>query len=1480
MTPTNVNEAPTALTISSSSCAEETLGATIGTLTGTDPDASSTLTFSVPSGSGYRIIDDSGAKALALAADRKLDLEDASVRGAYASRTVTVTVTDNGSPGLTKTLDVTVTPTNVNEKPTALTISNSTCEEETLGAAIGTLTGTDPDASDNLTYSVPSGSGYQIVSGTTLALANNRKLDVEDASQRGQYASRLVRVTVTDVGGLSTFLDVTVTPTNINDPPSVLTCTVSAFDEETAGATVGTLSASDPDAGDTLSFSVPTTSGYEVTGTTLKLAVGKKLDREDSSVRGDYVSRTVTVTVTDAGGLTKTLDVTLTPDNVNEVPTALTFSQSAFNEETAGATVGTVSGTDPDAGDTLTYSVPTDSGYTVTGTSLKLAAGKKLDLEDSSVRGDYVSRSVTVTVTDAGGLTRTLAVTVTPTNVNEVPTALTFTASAFDEEVAGVTVGTLSGSDPDAGDTLTYSVPGGSGYRIVGGTSLALADGRKLDLENSAVRGDYVSRSVTVTVTDAGGLTKTLDVTVTPVNVNEAPTVLTFTPSAFNEETPGSSVGLLAGTDPDAGDTLTYSVPVGSGYRIVGGTTLALADGKKLDLEDSSIRGDYSSRSVTVTVTDAGGLSTSLAVTVTPTDINEAPNGLTLATQNVSFSEDLETAASVPVTTVLTLVATDPDAGVDFRGNVFALAPSASTDIADRFQVTATGALQRKAGVVFDYETGPTTYTVPIVISDSANPSLKVETSTTVTITPGNDPLWIPSWEVGSVALADPTQAVLIASGLTPRDQDYLTEVTQIGSNDLRLRFALYPIGADATPSRGAGEVDRNLHALGFSLASSSGLTASGDLSSTLQIRVTAADPSSTPVAEVSIEGGDARVLNVVVKGNHASGTPVLTQAQLTSLVQSVTYRVTLAANQTARTVSDIVVEAATQELWNGSRVAWQSWRRISPSTANQRPTLSGAALAGVTVARDSSVTVSKTDLVIGDDYPELGEELLLAYPPLFGQIVGDGGAVIVVGGMIPVSPTTVDPVGGGDFTLRYVPNATGTAVADSFIVQVRDRGVNVNKDGQRTSELYVITVSITPGSNPSVTAVVSSSDVNQPVFRERQTPVSLLPAAAQVNAGSLTQITGWSLFAGPKPTSATVVTLTRPLSRFSVVTGAVSGGTVAVDGQRVTWTADAGDDRAGALIDPLWNGVGRTLLLRLDDGTSLVGATALARAIGFSLDGHRISNNANYADLAIGFVATADPTRFTLALPSVVVQGSADVPVFTPANLVLRVGSSGTVVGVSEVSDADGLADPATWLVSPGSSQLEVLATQVTAPTEITDDAPARYRITWALTPSAVTSTVTLSFSDDVAAIAAKVPSFSATQTITVEQVGSGNDAFAFISNPPYHQRRGERILLPLILAGSSGTVPDSDTVTLALTFPVGTNAEQRSALARIFTPVPSSRQLQVDLSASDAPAAGSTLSCVLTANRTSATGVQVAEQPILLRVLPPLPTMTKGVN
>ncbi len=74
------------------------------------------------------------------------------------------------------------------------------------------------------------------------------------------------------------------------------------------------------------------------------------------------------------------------------------------------------------------------------------------------------------------------AIAVTVTNVNEAPTDFTVTGGTIQEDVlrpagpsydagyGGLTVATLAGVDPDAGDTFTYAITGGDSakYEIVG----------------------------------------------------------------------------------------------------------------------------------------------------------------------------------------------------------------------------------------------------------------------------------------------------------------------------------------------------------------------------------------------------------------------------------------------------------------------------------------------------------------------------------------------------------------------------------------------------------------------------------------------------------------------------------------------------------------------------------------------------------------------------------------------------------------------------------------------------------------------------------------------------------------------------------------------------------------------------------------------------------------------------------------------------
>jgi len=175
----------------------------------------------------------------------------------------------------------------------------------------------------------------------------------------------------------------------------------------------------------------------------------------------------------------------------NSAPTAIALSATAVAENAAGAVVGNLSTADVDAADTFTYAV-SDARFEVVAGALKLKAGVALNFEVEP------SVAITVTSTDAGGLSTTQNFTVTTTNVNEAPTAIALSATSVAENAAGAVVGNLSTTDVDAADTFTYAVSDAR-FEVVAG-ALKLKAGEALDFEVEP------TVAVTVTSTDAGGL--------------------------------------------------------------------------------------------------------------------------------------------------------------------------------------------------------------------------------------------------------------------------------------------------------------------------------------------------------------------------------------------------------------------------------------------------------------------------------------------------------------------------------------------------------------------------------------------------------------------------------------------------------------------------------------------------------------------------------------------------------------------------------------------------------------------------------------------------------------------------------------------------------------------------------------------------------------------------------------------------------------
>ncbi len=209
-------------------------------------------------------------------------------------------------------------------------------------------------------------------------------------------------------------------------------------------------------------------------------------------------AKTFTATVTDAhGGVT----ICTATAQADAAPTALAVTPATIAENAgSNAVVGVLSCTDANTGDTYTYTLVSGTGST--DNALFNISGANLRATSSLSYEAATTRSVRVRVTDQNAITFEAALTITVTNVNEAPTDIALSASSFlSNDASGTTIGTLSSTDVDAGDTFTYTLVTGTGS--TNNTSFSIV-GAALKVGAAPVAaGSY---SVRVRSTDAGGL--------------------------------------------------------------------------------------------------------------------------------------------------------------------------------------------------------------------------------------------------------------------------------------------------------------------------------------------------------------------------------------------------------------------------------------------------------------------------------------------------------------------------------------------------------------------------------------------------------------------------------------------------------------------------------------------------------------------------------------------------------------------------------------------------------------------------------------------------------------------------------------------------------------------------------------------------------------------------------------------------------------
>ena len=686
-------------------------------------------------------------------------------------------------------------------------VSRSVAENTPTGEEIGSPVEATDHEGDTLTYGLTGTDAASFdIERSTGQIKTRAPLDRETKS------SYHLAVTVSDGkniygnsnSAIDDSIDVTIKVTNVNEAPvfdANAPTGLNVVENTAAGEDIGSrVTATDPDVGDTLTYSLDTDDGaaFEIDTTNGQIMTKDVLDRE---AKDTY---TVTVSVTDgkdaAGSADNTADdtrtVTIIVGNEVEPPTfdeeplpgQSNVTRTVPENTPAGRPIGDpVSATSED-GVTLTYSLDDQDGASFDiDSNGQIKTKADLDYEDRS------SYFVTVSVTDgqdAMGNTETTAteddsigVTINVTDVNEKPVFADdapISQTVVENTAADTNIGIAYTATDDDEDTLTYSLGGtDAGSFAIDDLTGQLKTKAHLDYEVDS------SYTVIVQVTDSrddNGVaegTPTVDdthaVTITVTDQDDDGSV------ALSSDPPSAGTTVTATLEDQdgvkAGVAVTWLWETSSDQTNWSTITDATTDSYAPGTDDI---GDY--LRVTATYEDELGAGKT-AQTVSGAILTAPP------TNTDSSFADLSATRSVPENTAAGQPIGAPVAAVDPDNEDTLTYSLGGTDAASFGIDTSNGQLKTKDAL--DFDGGQTTYSVDVSVTDSkddydtADTLVDATIALTINVTDVNEkPVFADDAPISQTVVENTAADTNIGIAYTATDDDEDTLTYSLGGTD------------------------------------------------------------------------------------------------------------------------------------------------------------------------------------------------------------------------------------------------------------------------------------------------------------------------------------------------------------------------------------------------------------------------------------------------------------------------------------------------------------------------------------------------------------------------------------------------------------------------------------------------------------------------------------------------------------------------
>ncbi len=466
---------------------------TIGTVVASDPDQNQTLTYSIISGNlnnSFSINSTTGVIKVQNA--QSIDFE------ANPQFTLQVKVTDQG--GLVSTAQITINIQDVNENPETDDQGFILPENSPVNTTIGTVAASDPDQNQTLTYSIISGNlnnSFSINSTTgVIKVQNAQSIDFETNPQF------TLQVKVTDQGGLFSTAQITINIQDVNENPELEDYEFEVTSASNNGTVIGQLTASDPDAGQSLNYVI--TNGNFENCFSLN-SINGSLSVVNSVALNNYSQFILTVKVSDDGqpSLYSYGQVIINVSSSNSAPVILPQAFQITENSFAGSHIGQILAYDANQGQNLTFQIISgNAAGTFNCSPSGFLTVNNAGLLDHEL---YSSFQLLIRVTDNGSpiLSADAVIDILVTDVNESPI---ITPGQFfnvnGNSGQGLVIGQVLAADPDNNQQLNFEIIAGNVFETFG----IVASTGELYVANASYLKRISGRllRLTIKVTDSG----------------------------------------------------------------------------------------------------------------------------------------------------------------------------------------------------------------------------------------------------------------------------------------------------------------------------------------------------------------------------------------------------------------------------------------------------------------------------------------------------------------------------------------------------------------------------------------------------------------------------------------------------------------------------------------------------------------------------------------------------------------------------------------------------------------------------------------------------------------------------------------------------------------------------------------------------------------------------------------------------------------